>query len=93
MEFRCGRCRSLTGGYCSTLTGGDGSTLTGGYRSTLTGGDRSTLTGGDGSTLTVKWYDQSRGSYRRRLYTVGEDGILPAVKYTCNESGVLVPCE
>ena len=82
---------TLTGGDRSTLTGGDGSTLTGGDRSTLTGGYRSTLTGGYGSTLTVKWYDQPRGSYRRRLYTVGEDGILPAIKYTCNESGVLVP--
>ena len=83
---------TLTGGYGSTLTGGDRSTLTGGDRSTLTGGYGSTLTGGDGSTLTVKWYDLSRGS-RRRLYTVGEDGILAGVRYVCNNAGVLVPCE
>ena len=81
---------TLTGGYRATLTGGDRATLTGGDRATLTGGYRATLTGGDGATLTVKFYDESRGQYRRKLYTIGEDGILPGVKYHCNNSGILV---
>ena len=101
--------RALTGGDGSTLTGGDGSTLTGGDRSTLTGGYGSTLTGGDDSTLTGgydstltggycstltgKWWDASAGRYRRRLFTVGEDGILPGVAYRMSDVGVLVKVE
>jgi hypothetical protein len=84
---------TLTGGDGSTLTGGDGSTLTGGDRSTLTGGYRSTLTGGDRSTLLFKWWD-SRGIYRRKMFTVGDDDCVSAgVKYQMSAAGVLTRVE
>ena len=82
---------TLTGGDRSTLTGGYGSTLTGGDRSTLTGGDRSTLTGGYGSTLLLKWWDDSRGQYRRKMVTVGEDDVVAGVAYRLTGAGVLTP--
>ena len=65
------------------LTGGDGSTLTGGYGSTLTGGHR--------STLLLKWWDDSRGQYRRKMVTVGDDDVAAGVAYRLTDAGVLTP--
>ena len=56
----------------------------------LTGGNGSTLTGGDRSTLTGQWWDGAQGRYRRRLFTVGENGILPNVAYRMDAAGMLV---
>ena len=87
---------TLTGGDYSTLTGGDYSTLTGGIYSTLTGGDGSiltggndsTLTGGDDSTLSIQYLDGNK--YRIAIAYVGENGILPNVKYKVNDKGKFV---
>lgn len=70
---------TVTGGDAGTVTGGDCSTVTGGDYSTVTGGNYSTVTGGYGSTLSIKWFDGNR--YRIAVAYVGEDGILPNVKY------------
>ena len=95
---------TLTGGTCSTLTGGDRSTLTGGYgskltggkysaltggdRSTLTGGDDSKLTGGNNSTLIIQYWDKNK--FRIAIAYVGENGILPNVKYKVNDKGKFI---
>ena len=78
----------LTGGRWSTLTGGDGSTLTGGNCSTLTGGNGSILTGGDDSTLSIQYLDGNK--YRIAIAYVGENGILPNVKYKVDNEGKFV---
>ena len=79
---------TLTGGDYSKLTGGDYSTLTGGYDSILTGGKYSTLTGGDRSTLSIQYWDKNK--YRIAIAYVGENGILPNVKYKVNDKGKFV---
>ena len=72
---------TVTGGNYSTVTGGNYSTVTGGNWSTVTGGVRSTVTGGCGSILNIQYYDYPLGRYRIKTAYVGEEGILPGVKY------------
>ena len=87
---------TLTGGNNSTLTGGNNSTLNGGNYSTITGGDGSlltggyysTLTGGDGSTLSIQYWNGNKN--RIAIAYVGENGILPNVKYKVNDDGEFI---
>ena len=79
---------TLTGGNYSTLTGGDCSTLTGGFTSTLRGRLGSTLSGGFGSTLIVEYFDGKK--CRISIAYVGENYILPNVKYKVNDKGNFV---
>ena len=68
--------------------GGDYSTLTGGFTSTLRGRLGSTLSGGFGSTLIVEYFDGKK--CRISIAYVGENDILPNVKYKVNDKGNFV---
>ena len=49
---------------------------------TATAGYRGTATAGDEGTIAIQWLNGSR--YRLAVAYVGEDGILPGVKYRCD---------
>ena len=85
-----GKYSTVTGGYHSTVIGGDGSTVIGGNRSTVTGRDSSTVTGGNRSILSLKWWDEKANRLRISIAYVGEDGILPNVKYKLDNEGKFV---
>ena len=94
-------------GYAGTATAGDGGTATAGARGTATAGDRGTATAGDDGTatagdggtatagergiLSLRWWDWSR--YRIATFYVGENGVLPNVKYRVDEKGQIVKAE
>ena len=94
-------------GYAGTATAGDGGTATAGARGTATAGDRGTATAGDDGTatagdggtatagergiLSLRWWDWSR--YRIATFYVGENGVLPNVKYRVDEKGQIVMAE
>jgi len=70
---------TVTAGDGGIATAGDGGTATAGYGGTATAGDGGTATAGDGGVIQLKFYDGVR--YRVVTLYVGEDGILPNVKY------------
>jgi len=70
---------TATAGYGGAATAGDGGTATAGDGGIATAGDRGTATAGDGGVIQLKFYDGVR--YRVVTLYVGEDGILPNVKY------------
>ena len=82
---------TATAGYHGTATAGDYGTATAGYNGTATAGNHGTATAGDYGTATagnygmlcIKYYDGSR--YRMFTAYVGENGILPNVKYKLNK--------
>lgn len=86
---------TATAGDCGTATAGYGGTAIAGYRGTANAGDRGTATAGyegtatagDGGTVCIRYWDGSR--HRLAVGYVGNDGILPNVKYRI-EGGKLV---
>ena len=78
-------------GYAGTATAGDGGTATAGARGTATAGERGTATAGERGILSLRWWDWSR--YRIATFYVGENGVLPNVKYRVDEKGQIVMAE
>ena len=89
---------TATAGYGGTATAGDRGTASAGDRGTATAGDRGTATAGDDGTATagnggmlqIYYYDRYA---RRRIATsyVGENNILPNVKYRLDGNAKFVP--
>ena len=90
---------TATAGVRGTATAGDGGTATAGARGTATAGDggtatageRGTATAGERGILSLRWWDWSR--YRIATFYVGENGVLPNVKYRVDEKGQIVMAE
>ena len=74
---------TATAGYAGTATAGDDGTATAGYAGTATAGER--------GILSLRWWDWSR--YRIATFYVGENGVLPNVKYRVDEKGQIVMAE
>ncbi len=72
-----------------TATAGNYGTATAGYRGTATAGNYGTATAGYGGTIVLRYYDRAADRYRLVVGYVGENGILPNVKYKV-ENGALV---
>ena len=62
-----------------------------GYAGTATAGDGGTATAGERGILSLRWWDWSR--YRIATFYVGENGVLPNVKYRVDEKGQIVKAE
>jgi hypothetical protein len=92
---------TATAGDGGTATAGDGGTATAGYRGTATAGDggtatagyRGTATAGPDGALVIHWYDARKGRYRVSAAEIGENGILPKVKYRLDADGRFVRSE
>ena len=90
---------TATAGARGTATAGDRGTATAGYAGTATAGDdgtatageRGTATAGERGILSLRWWDWSR--YRIATFYVGENGVLPNVKYRVDEKGQIVKAE
>ena len=82
---------TATAGDRGTATAGDGGTATAGDRGTATAGERGTATAGERGILSLRWWDWSR--YRIATFYVGENGVLPNVKYRVDEKGQIVKAE
>ena len=90
---------TATAGARGTATAGDDGTATAGYAGTATAGDdgtatageRGTATAGERGILSLRWWDWSR--YRIATFYVGENGVLPNVKYRVDEKGQIVMAE
>jgi hypothetical protein len=89
---------TATAGYGGTATAGNGGTATAGNGGTATAGDEGTATAsnrgtaaaGNGGMLQIYYYDRN---VRRRIATsyVGENNILPNVKYRLDGNAKFVP--
>ena len=65
-------------GYYGTASAGDYGTASAGDYGTASAGDGGTATAGDGGTIMIRYID---GRLRVRVGYIGEDGLLPNVKY------------
>jgi hypothetical protein len=68
---------TATAGYSGTATAGDSGTATAGYRGTATAGDR--------GEIRIQWWDDKNERYRTVIGYIGEDGLLPHIKYRLND--------
>jgi len=85
-----GACGTATAGDWGAATAGDDGTATAGERGTATAGYIGTATAGDGGMLQIYYYDRND---RKRIATsyVGENNILPNVKYRLDGNANFVP--
>ncbi len=60
---------------------GDGKTATAGNSGTATAGNSGTATAGEKGEIRIRWYDSKHGRMRTAVGYIGEDGLLPNVKY------------
>jgi hypothetical protein len=72
---------TATAGSRGTATAGDAGTATAGDAGMATAGYGGTATAGEDGTIAVEWYDRARGRYRKAIGVIGEDGLLPDVRY------------
>ena len=72
---------TATAGNRGTATAGDEGTATAGDAGTATAGYAGTATAGYRGTIQAKWWDSSANRYRIATGYIGEDGLLPNVKY------------
>ena len=82
---------TATAGYDGTATAGNDGTATAGDWGTATAGDYGTATAGDSGMLQIYYYDQKNNRRRLAVAYVGEDGILPTVKYCLDDNAKFVP--
>ena len=86
-------CHKQIVGKGETAIVGYMATVTGGYGATVTGGDEATVTGGYGAIIEVKHYDFNAGRFRKVVGYIGENGLLPNVKYKLNDKHLFVPVD
>lgn len=67
--------------------------ITVGDGGTATAGTRGTATAGDSGTIELAYYDWTGSRSRRKIGYIGEDGLLPHVKYRLNDAGLFVPVD
>jgi hypothetical protein len=82
---------TATAGDGGTATAGDGGTATAGDYGTATAGYRGTATAGNGGMLQIYYCDRKNNRRRLAVAYVGEEGILPTVKYCLDDSAKFVP--
>jgi hypothetical protein len=80
-----------TAGAGGTATAGDDGTATAGEGGLATAGIGGTARAGDGGTLAVRWWDGQR--LRLAVGYVGEDGLVPDVRYRVDAAGQFVRAE
>jgi len=66
-------------------------TVSAGDEGSATAGDGGSATAGDEGILSIRWHDGNR--YRIAVFYVGENGILPNVKYKVDGKGNPVKVE
>jgi hypothetical protein len=76
-----GGCGTATAGNDGTATAGNDGTATAGVCGTATAGHRGTATADEHGTIMIKYYDKKADRYRTAIGYIGEDGLLPNVKY------------
>jgi hypothetical protein len=84
---------TATAGYRGTATAGDSGTATAGYRGTATAGALGTATAGDRGEIRIRYWDSKAERYRTVIGYIGEDGLLPGVKYRLDDNHKFVKAE
>ena len=82
---------TATAGERGTATAGERGTATAGNGGTATAGYRGTATAGNSGMLQIYYYDQKNNRQRLAVAYIGEDGILPTVKYRLDDYAKFVP--
>ena len=82
---------TATAGNYGTATAGNCGTATAGDMGTATAGDMGTATSGNDGVIAIRRWNGKR--YKFEIGYIGEDGLLPNVKYRLDDDGKFVTAE